>query len=102
MSAIIDEVIGRLQQLLEPLAAANDPRQYFHATYLRTTMAVAAEIKRGGFVDPEWTERWDVAFASFYVEALEAAIGGGQPSQPGRSRSARRPPCRRSTTSCSA
>src|SRR5215813_11823403 len=82
MSVTIDEVIGRLQRLLGPLADAGDPRQYFHATYLRTTMAVAAEIKRGGFVDPEWTERWDVAFASFYIDALEAAIAGGQPSRP--------------------
>ena len=45
MTGMIDEVIGRMQRLLEPLAAKNDPRQYFHATYLRTTMAVAAEIK---------------------------------------------------------
>jgi len=82
MSATIDEVIERLQRLLEPLTAANDSRQYFHATYLRTTMAVAAEIKRGGFVDPEWTERWDVAFADFYLDALEAATGDGQPSRP--------------------
>ena len=82
MSETIDEVIGRMQRLLEPLAATNDPRQYFHGTYLRTTKAVAAEIKRGGFVDPEWTERWDAAFATFYLDALEAAIGGRQPSPP--------------------
>jgi hypothetical protein len=82
MTGMIDEVIGRMQRLLEPLAAKNDPRQYFHATYLRTTMAVAAEIKRGGFVDAEWTERWDAAFASFYLDALEAAISGGEPSRP--------------------
>ena len=82
MSGMIDEVIGRMQRLLEPLAAQNDPRQYFHATYLRTTMAVAEEIKRGGFVDAEWTERWDAAFASFYLDALEAAIGGEEPSRP--------------------
>ncbi|MGN6791389.1 MAG: DUF5995 family protein [Streptosporangiaceae bacterium] len=82
MSGTIDEVIARMQRLLEPLAASKDPRQYFHATYLRTTLAVAAEIKRGGFIDAEWTERWDVAFARFYLDALEATIDGGQPARP--------------------
>ncbi len=82
MSDMIDDVIARMQRLLEPLEAADDPRQYFHATYLRTTMAVAEAISHGGFVDPEWTERWDVAFASLYLDALEAATNGGQPSRP--------------------
>ena len=43
---------------------------------------MAEAISHGGFVDPEWTERWDVAFASLYLEALEAATNGGQPSRP--------------------
>ena len=34
------------------------------------------------FIDPEWTERCDVAFASLYLEAIDAATSGGQPSQP--------------------
>jgi hypothetical protein len=29
--------------------AAGDPRRHFHATYLRTTVAVAEELRRGGF-----------------------------------------------------
>ena len=37
---------------------------YFHATYQRTTIAVAAELRRGGFTDAEWVERWDVAFGA--------------------------------------
>ncbi len=43
-----------------------DPRRHFHSVYLRTTQAVAEEIRTaalGGFLDPEWVERWDVAFA---------------------------------------
>src|SRR6185312_6719091 len=48
---------------LEPLEASGDKRRYFHATYQRTTVAVAEELKRGGFADPDWVERWDVAFA---------------------------------------
>jgi hypothetical protein len=70
---MIDDLIARMQAMLEPLQSAGDPRQYFHGTYLRTTMAVAAELKRGGFTDPDWTERWDVAFANLYMDALSAA-----------------------------
>jgi Family of unknown function (DUF5995) len=66
---VIDELIARMAALLEPLQAAGDQRQYFHATYQRTTIAVAQELKRGGFADTEWVERWDVAFADLYLDA---------------------------------
>lgn len=66
----------------EPLEAAGDQRRYFHATYLRTTRAVAAEISRGGFADGDWVERWDVVFADLYLDALEAATAGRAPSRP--------------------
>ena len=79
---MIEELIGRMQALLEPLQAAGDPRQYFHATYQRTTIAVAEELKRGGFADPGWVERWDVAFADLYLDALKAAQAGREPSRP--------------------
>ena len=79
---MIDDLIARMQAMLEPLQAAGDPRQYFHGTYLRTTMAVAAELKRGGFTDPDWTERWDVAFANLYMDALSAATAGSEPTRP--------------------
>jgi hypothetical protein len=80
---MIDALIERMQEILEPMVAANDPKRIFHATYLRTTIAVAEEIKRpGGFADPKWTERWDVAFADLYLEALEKSRAGEQPSRP--------------------
>jgi hypothetical protein len=79
---VIDELIARMAALLEPLQAAGDQRQYFHATYQRTTIAVAGELKRGGFADPEWVERWDVAFADLYLDALEAALAGREPTRP--------------------
>src|SRR5260370_5263555 len=80
---MIDALIERMKAMLEPLQAANDPKRVFHATYLRTMIAVAEEIKRpGGFTDPDWTERWDVAFADLYLEALERLQAGEQPSQP--------------------
>ena len=79
---VIDELIARMAAMLEPLQAAGDQRRYFHATYQRTTIAVAEEIKRGGFADPEWVERWDIAFAELYLNALEAALAGRRPSRP--------------------
>jgi len=80
---MIDALIEHMTELLEPMEAANDPKRIFHATYLRTTIAVAEEIRRpGGFADPEWTERWDVAFADLYLEALEQLQAGEQTSRP--------------------
>jgi Family of unknown function (DUF5995) len=79
---VIEELIARMAALVEPLQAADDQRQYFHATYLRTTIAVAEELRRGGFADPGWVERWDVAFANLYLEALEAEMAGRRPTRP--------------------
>ncbi len=72
----IDALIGRMEALLDPLEAAGDPRRFFHATYLRTTRAVRDAIKAGQFSDPEWVERWDVAFAGLYLDALQADSAG--------------------------
>ncbi len=79
---MIDELIARMAAMLEPLSAEDDQRRYFHATYLRTTIAVAEEIKRGGFADAEWVEQWDVAFADLYLAALDTALAGRRPARP--------------------
>jgi len=79
---VIDELIARMAAMLGPLEADGDQRRYFHATYQRTTIAVAEQIKRGGFADPGWVERWDVAFADLYLDALETTLAGQRPSRP--------------------
>jgi hypothetical protein len=79
---VIEELIAKMAALLESLRAAGDHRQYFHATYQRTTVAVAVELQRGGFTDAEWVERWDVAFADLYLDALQAALAGRRPARP--------------------
>jgi hypothetical protein len=79
---VIEKLIGRMAAELESLQAADDQRQYFHATYQRTTIAVAEELQRGGFTDAEWVERWDVAFADLYLDALQAALEGRRPALP--------------------
>jgi hypothetical protein len=73
----LDALVTRMEAGLARLEEQQDPRRFFHETYLRTTRAVGAELKRGGFLDPGWVERWDVAFARFYLDALEASMQGG-------------------------
>jgi hypothetical protein len=72
----IDALIGRMEALLGPMQAGGDPRRFFHATYLRTTRAVRDALRAGRFSDPDWVERWDVAFADLYLEALRADSAG--------------------------
>jgi hypothetical protein len=69
-------LIGRMEDLLVPLHERRDHRRFFHATYVRTTQAVAAELAANGFADPAWVTRWDVAFARFYLDALDADARG--------------------------
>jgi hypothetical protein len=66
------------------LTAAGDARRFFHATYTRTTLAVAGEIERGGFADNDWVRRWDLAFAGLYLSALASDRAGGPVSGPWR------------------
>ena len=78
----VGALIARMAALLGELEAAGDKRRHFHATYQRTTVAVAGELRSGRFADPGWVERWDVAFAGLYLDALEADRAGGRPSRP--------------------
>jgi len=73
----MDGLIEIMTARLAPLRQRRDPRRFFLATYLRTTKAVRAELSAGGFEDWAWVERWDVAFAQFYLDALEADLTHG-------------------------
>jgi hypothetical protein len=77
----IAALLAHMEALLAALAVERDPRALLLATYLRTTRAVAADIAAGAFDDPAWTERWDVAFAQLYLDALEQWSASG--SAPG-------------------
>jgi len=78
----MDTLIERMEALLGPLEEAGDARRFFHATYLRTTRAVRDALRAGLFADPEWVERWDVAFADLYLDALRADSDGGVVPRP--------------------
>ncbi|SFP40267.1 hypothetical protein SAMN05660464_3094 [Geodermatophilus dictyosporus] len=72
MTAPVEELVGRMRALLDELDVDGDPGRFFLGTYLRTTEAVDAAIDGGLFEDPAWVTVWDVDFAEFYLDALEA------------------------------
>jgi Family of unknown function (DUF5995) len=78
----IDDVIERMTALAEELRRDGDARLAFHGTYLRTTEAVARALRDGAFADPEWVDRWDVAFAQLYLDALDAGRRGDPVPEP--------------------
>src|SRR5690349_1254916 len=80
----IAALVAVMEADLATLGAGDDRRRHFHATYLRTTRAVDEEIKRGGFADGVWLERWDIVFAGLYLDALAADLRGDPVPQPWR------------------
>src|SRR4051794_39470396 len=73
-----------MQSRLDTLPPGQEHLSDFLGTYLRTTLAVGKAVDGGAFEDPEWVERWDVAFAELYLDALDAYLSGGAPSRPWR------------------
>ncbi len=47
----------------------------FLGTYRRTTIAVDDALRDGFFEDPAWVEQWDLSFAGFYLDAVDAHSG---------------------------
>jgi hypothetical protein len=79
---VIDELIARMDAIEADLTVSGDRNRIFHGTYNRMTHAIRDEIRGGGFADSAWVERWDVAFAGYYLEALTRWRSGGSPSGP--------------------
>lgn len=80
----IARVVAALQERLDTLTPAEEPKREFLATYQRTTIAVARAVERGVFEDPEWVEEWDVVFADLYLAAFDAARAGTAVPRPWR------------------
>jgi hypothetical protein len=72
-TAVVDDLGAILDQLPE-----KDPRRAFVWTYRRTTLAVADEVRAGRFLDAEWVERWDVAFADLFLAPVRADLSGAR------------------------
>lgn len=64
-----------MQERLDALPAES-ARRPFLSTYLRTTAAVGAAVRRGHFLDGAWVEQWDIAFAELYLRAHDAQVRG--------------------------
>jgi len=67
----IDEVLSRLDEIIDTALGDNDPGGYFAYVYRRTTRAVKEAIDAGRFADNARMEVFDVAFANLYLEAYE-------------------------------
>jgi hypothetical protein len=72
----VAEVAARLQARLDSLPPTARHRAPFLGAYLRTTVAVGKALHDGLFEDAGWVERWDVAFAEFYLVAHDADLNG--------------------------
>jgi hypothetical protein len=80
----IEAVVADMQQRLDRLPAQLSHQRVFLSTYRRTTEAVGETVAKGAFEDPDWVERWDVAFAGLYLSALEAELQGRKVPRPWR------------------
>lgn len=80
--ATVDELVTLMTDIQARLDANDDARRHWHGVYRRGTVAVRDEIARGGFLDPEWLERWDLVFADLYLDAMAAWDAGEPPSAP--------------------
>jgi hypothetical protein len=74
MPTAVDEVVVEMQDRLLQLGKSH--HRFFLGTYLRTTAAVGKAVDGAAFEDPDWVERWDVAFARLYLDALDAMRAG--------------------------
>ena len=66
----IDEVVDAIQSIVDWSISASSRLGYFAALYKRITIAVRTALEQGAFENTERMERFDVAFASRYFDAL--------------------------------
>lgn len=67
----VDEVIGEMEERLEPLAEACSHHAIFSLAYLRVTENVRDANRNGYFDDREWLNRLDTVFADMYFRTMD-------------------------------
>lgn len=67
----IDEVLHRLDHIVDHAIRERSPAGYFPALYRRVTAIVKDEIARGTFDDNERMEAFDIHFARRYLDAVD-------------------------------
>jgi hypothetical protein len=68
----IDDVIARLEQIVQDSGSTNSTFGYFAALYLKVTKEVKKGIRDDFFEDGERMEQLDVIFAKRYLDAYDA------------------------------
>ena len=81
----IKEVIDALQSLIDWSISESSRLGYFAALYKRITIAVGTAIEQGAFENGPRMERFDVAFAVRYFDAVNGHFHPGQFPKPTRS-----------------
>lgn len=76
----IDEVVERLDAIIERAIAERDRLGFFAVLYRTVTVAVKHGIAAGRFEDSARMERLDVVFANRYLAAFDAHRAGGTPT----------------------
>lgn len=77
----IDDVLDRLDGIIETSIRERSPIGYFAALYRGTTLQIKTMISQGGFDDGERMERLDVMFAGRYIAAYDAHRQGKQTTE---------------------
>lgn len=77
----IDGVLADLDEVIDRARRDGSRLGYFPALYRTVTATVKRGIEQGYFDDGERMERFDVAFAELYFEALRAFREGGSPAR---------------------
>jgi hypothetical protein len=76
LSNTIDEVIERLDEIIQTSITERSRNGYFAALYKGVTVEIRRGIAEGLFEDGLRMERFDVAFANRYLDALSAHRAG--------------------------
>jgi hypothetical protein len=76
LPATIDQVIGRLDDIIDTAIREGSRLGYFAALYNRVTRAIRHGIHAGAFDDNPRMERLDVVFANRYIEAYDCLRRG--------------------------
>lgn len=77
----IDDVISRLDDIVERFYDRGSRLGFFPAMYRKTTIEVKKGLEAGRFEDPDRLEHLDVVFADRYFEAVERHERGETPTE---------------------
>jgi hypothetical protein len=78
----LDDVVGGFSALEQQFLPSHDRRAVFVTLYGVVSQEMRTKVSSGAFEDPAWVERYAVAFANLYREALEAHQAGRSSAVP--------------------